>query len=183
MTNAIVLVEGMSDKIALETLAARRGQDLEARGVSVMAMAGAHAICRFLTRYRDGAKLAGLCDSGEEDVFRRCLERAGFGRQASRDDMERVGFYVCVDDLEDELIRAAGAEMVQEVLGAQGELAAFRRMQREPQWRGRPVEAQLRRFLANAERKARYARLLVGALDPDRIPRPLDSVLAHVIPG
>jgi hypothetical protein len=29
-------------------------------------------------------------------------------------------------------------------------------------------------------RKARYAALLVGALELDRMPRPLDGVLAHV---
>lgn len=181
MTRAIVLVEGMSDKIALETLAARRGEDLEAAGVAVLAMSGAHAICRFLMRYRDEARLAGLCDEGEEGVFRRCLEEAGFGAQASREEMERAGFYVCVEDLEDELIRAAGAPLVEGALRAQGELAGFRRMQKEPPWRGRPVEAQLRRFLGNAERKARYARLIVEALDLDRMPKPLDAVLNYVL--
>ena len=29
-------------------------------------------------------------------------------------------------------------------------------------------------------RKIRYATLLVGALDLERVPRPLDGVLAHV---
>jgi hypothetical protein len=181
VNRAIVLVEGMSDKIALETLAARRHQDLESAGVSVLAMSGAHAICRFLAKYRDEARLAGLCDEGEEDVFRRCLEQAGFGAQTSREEMARTGFYVCVEDLEDELIRAAGAPLVEDALRGQGELAAFRRMQKEPAWRGRPVEAQLRRFLGNAERKARYARLIVEALDLDSIPRPLDAVLTYVL--
>ena len=31
-------------------------------------------------------------------------------------------------------------------------------------------------------RKARYAPLLVQALDLGRVPRPLDGVLAHVMP-
>lgn len=39
-------------------------------------------------------------------------------------------------------------------------------------------EEQLWRFLWN--RKIRYAPLLVGALDLERVPRPLDGVLAHV---
>lgn len=165
--------------MALETLAARQGQDLEARGIDVVSMSGAHAIRRFLAQHRE-QKLAGLCDVAEEDIFRRCLEDAGFGRQMSRQDMENAGFFVCVEDLEDELIRAAGPGKVEEVLGAEGELVAFRRMQKEPAWRGRPIEAQLRRFLGNSYRKIRYARLLVQALDLDTVPRPLDAVLAYV---
>jgi predicted ATP-dependent endonuclease of OLD family len=37
---AVVLVEGVSDKVALETLARRRGGDLTAEGVSVVAVGG-----------------------------------------------------------------------------------------------------------------------------------------------
>ena len=40
------LVEGISDQRALEALAARRGRDLEAEGVSVVPIGGAHAIGR-----------------------------------------------------------------------------------------------------------------------------------------
>jgi hypothetical protein len=39
----------------------------------------------------------------------------------------------------------------------------------------------LRRFVAvRSGRKARYAALLVEALDPDRVPHPLEAVLARV---
>ena len=61
--------------------------------------------------------------------------------------MERLGFYVCDADLEDELIRALGAAAVERVLDTQGELAPFRTFQQQPAWRGRPTEQQLRRFL------------------------------------
>ena len=54
-------------------------------------------------------------------------------------------------------------------------------MQRQPAWRAEPAGAQLRRFLgAGARRKLRYARLLVDAVDLDRVPRPLDAVIAAV---
>jgi hypothetical protein len=86
-----------------------------------------------------------------------------------------------VEDLEDELIRALGAERVLEVVEGRGELRSFRTLGRQPEWRGRPVEQQLRRFLgAGATRKIVYAPLLVEALDPAAIPRPLDAVLGHV---
>jgi hypothetical protein len=181
---AIVLVEGFSDQIALETLAARRGRDLDGEGIAVVPIGGAQAIERFLTRFGpqgSDTRLAGLCDVGEEEVFRRSLERAGFGSHLTRSDMERLGFHVCVADLEDELIRALGPASVEAVLDAQGDLGSFRTFQKQPQWRGQRIEAQLRRFMGSADRrKLRYARLLVEALDLAQVPRPLDGVLSHV---
>ena len=178
---AVVLVEGISDQIALETLAARRGRDLESERAAIVPIGGAHAIGRFLTRFGGSSRLAGLCDAGEEDVFRRSLERAGLGTNLTRADMEQLGFYVCEADLEDELIRAIGAAAVEDVLEANGDLGPFRTFQKQPAWRGRPVEAQLRRFLCSADRRSiRYARLLVEALDLAQVPRPLDAVLVHV---
>ena len=183
-SRAVVLVEGISDQIALETLAARRGRNLGGEGISVVPIGGAQAIGRFLTRLGDqasGTTLAGLCDAGEEKVFRRSLERAGFGSDLTRSDMERLGFYVCVEDLEDELIRAVGPAAVEAVFDSQGDLGSFRTFQKQPAWRGRRIEAQLRRFMCSADRRnIRYARLLVDALDLARVPRPLDGVLAHV---
>jgi Overcoming lysogenization defect protein-like, TOPRIM domain len=181
---AIVLVEGISDQIAIETLAARRGRDLGAEGIAVVPIGGAQAIGRFLARFGpqgSGARLAGLCDEGEERVFRSGLERAGFGSRLTRPDLERLGFHVCVVDLEDELIRALGPVSVEAVLDAHGDLGAFRTFQKQPAWRGRSADRQLRRFLGSADRrKLRYARLLVEALDLADVPRPLDGVLAHV---
>jgi hypothetical protein len=181
---AVVLVEGVSDQIAVETLAARHGRDLAAEGIAVLPAGGAGGITRYLRLFGPegtGARLAGLCDAAEEDLVRRGLAAAGLGSPGSRADLERLGFFVCVQDLEDELIRAAGTALAAEVLAAHGDLAAFRTIQRQPAWRGRDEAAQLRRFLgAGSQRKLRYARLLTEAIDPDRIPRPLAAVLAAV---
>jgi hypothetical protein len=184
VSGAVVLVEGTSDQVALETLAERRGRNLGAEGISVVPIGGAQAIGRFLNRFGpqgSGVRLAGLCDAAEEGDFRRGLERAGLGSHLTRVDMERLGFYVCVADLEDELIRALGAASVERVVDAQGELGSFRTLQKQPAWQGRTTEAQLRRFMGSGgRRKIRYARLLVEALDLTQVPRPLDLVLAHV---
>jgi hypothetical protein len=181
---AIVLVEGISDQIALETLARRRGRDLDAEGVAILPIGGVHAITRYLARFGpDGAnvRLAGLCDAGDEDIFRRGLAEGRFGRPKTRADMERLGFYVSVEDLEDELIRALGVATVEALFESQDDLGSFRTLQMQPSWRGRDVEAQMRRFLGSgARRKLRYARLLVGSMDLDRVPRPLDALLAEV---
>ena len=181
---AIVLVEGITDQVVLEAVAARRGRDLEAEGVLLVPIGGAQAIGRFLTQFGpqgSGMKLAGLCDVGEEDVFRRSLERAGFGSGLTRDDMERLGFHVCVVDLEDELIRALGSARIESILDSGGDLGSFRTFQKQPAWRGRPVESQLRRFMGSADRRrVRYGPRFVEGLELSEIPRPLDGVLAHV---
>ena len=183
-TRTVVLVEGASDQVALQTLAARRGRDLAAEGISIVPMGGARSIGRFLERFGPGGldlRLAGLCDAREEADFRRGLEQAGLGADLGRAEMAALGFHVCVADLEDELIRALGAATVEAVVDAQGELGSFRTLQKQPAWKGRSTEEQLRRFMGSGgSRKIRYARLLVDALDLSQVPRPLDRVLAHV---
>ena len=181
---AVVLVEGVSDQVALETIAERRGRDLAAEGIGVVPMGGARNIGRYLERYGPGGlrlELAGLCDAGEEGEVRRGLEWAGLGVGHGRAGLEAAGFYVCVADLEDELIRCLGAAAMERLIATQGELRSFRTLQRQPAQRDRSLEQQLHRFLGSGSgRKLRYARLLAAALDPLAVPRPLDRVLAHV---
>jgi hypothetical protein len=180
----VVLVEGVSDQRALEALAKRRGRHLGAEGVSVVPIGGSKNIGRFLDQYGPSGLdlgLAGLCDAAEEGDFRRGLERAGLGADLTRAEMETLGFFVCVEDLEDELIRALGTDAVERVVETQGELDAFRTFQRQPQWRGRTDEERLRRFFGTLRgRKIRSASALVDALDLTRVPLPLDALLAHV---
>ena len=92
LARTVVLVEGVSDRPALEALAARDGRDLEAERVAVLPIGGAQAIGRFLDRSgrRARPELAGLCDAGEERDFRRGLERAGLGSNLTRTDLERA---------------------------------------------------------------------------------------------
>jgi len=179
-----VLVEGISDQRALEALAERRGRNLDAERISIVPMGGAQAIGNFLELFGPrgfDVRLAGLCDAAEEGDFQRGLERAGLGSNLTRADLERLGFYVCVADLEDELIRALGATSVEQVVHAQGDLGSFRTLRKQPAWQGRTNEEQLRRFMGSGgSRKIRYARLLVDAVDLARVPRPLDRLLAHV---
>ena len=180
----VVLVEGVSDQIAVETLAARRGRDLGAERVVVLPTGGAHAFARYLRQFGPpgaGLRLTGLCDAAEENLVRRGLASAGVGSPATRADMERLGFCVCVEDLEVELIRAIGAAGVEALIDSQGDLGSFRSLQRQPEWRGQPAVAQLRRFLgAGATRKLRYARVLAGAVELDGLPHPLDALLTRV---
>jgi len=124
-----------------------------------------------LNEYR-GIRLAGLYDIGVERHFLRALGCS------NREELERAGFYACTRDLEDELTRAVGPAGMERVLEEQGDLRKFRTYQKQPAHRAEPLEQQLHGFMWN--RKQRYAELLVDALDLDRMPRPLDCVLARV---
>lgn len=183
---AIVLVEGHSDRLALEILARRRGRDLEREGIRVVAMGGATNVGRYLDRYGPrglDVKVAGLYDSAEERFFVQGLARAGLGlgAQLSTIDLQERGFFRCTQDLEDELIRALGAEQVEQLVAAHGELASFRRLQRQPAQRERSLHDQLRRLMGGRSGgKLRYAGIMAEAVDLDRVPRPLSALLDHV---
>lgn len=179
---SVVLVEGISDQIALEALAVRQGRDLTAEGIVIVPIGGAQAIGRSLARFGPkgvGLQVTGLCDRAEAPFFRRALAVEGVGPAEDRADMEASGFFVCVEDLEEELIRAVDREEIERLLDSQGDLNSLRTLQRQPAWRARPFDAQMHRWLrAGARRNLRYARLLVEAMEPDRVPVPLVGVLS-----
>jgi hypothetical protein len=238
---AVVLVEGLSDRAAVEALAARRGRDLRANGVFTVPMGGATNLGHFLDllgpRGR-GVRLAGLCDAAEAPGFRRAMLRAGLtaarptaarptaarpavarpttarptaagaspigpaaapapaagasaiGPAAApapaaslslADFLDRLGFFVCVEDLEDELIRSLGTDRVEQVVADQGELGPLRTFSKQPAQRERTREQQLRRFMGTRSgRKIQYARALAEALDPASVPDPLARLLAYL---
>ncbi|MFE3768716.1 TOPRIM nucleotidyl transferase/hydrolase domain-containing protein [Streptomyces sp. NPDC059122] len=172
---AVVLLEGLSDAAAVDALAANRGRDLAAEGVCVLPMGGAMNVGRFarvLGLTGLGLRLTGLCDEAERPYYARAWERADAAPQ---------GFFVCAADLEDELIRALGVTRVQELVGAEGDLRALRTFLHQPAQRDRTSQQQLRRFLGTKKgRKIHYGRALVEALDPDRVPAPLDGLLTSL---
>lgn len=171
----VVLLEGPSDVAAVDALAAGRGRDLAAEGVCVLSMGGATNVGRFASLLGPsglGLRLAGLCDEAERRYYTRGWERAGEARR---------GFFVCAADLEDELIRALGVTRVAELVRAEGDLRALRTFQHQPAQQGRTPQQQLRRFLGTKKgRKIQYGRVLVEALDPDRVPAPLGDLLTGV---
>jgi hypothetical protein len=151
---SVILVEGASDKAALEVLARRRGD----RDVQVVAMGGATNVRRFAARY--GPRVVGLCDDAE------------------RRDFIRVGItpFVCVADLEDEMIRALGIPAVEAVIASLGESHRLRTFRKQPAQRGRGTD--FRRFIgARSGAKLRYARAFAQTVDLARMPAPLTGVL------
>ncbi|MET9450344.1 TOPRIM nucleotidyl transferase/hydrolase domain-containing protein [Streptomyces cinerochromogenes] len=170
---AVVLLEGLSDAAAVDALAAGRERDLAAEGVCVLPMGGAMNVGRFASLLGPsglGLRLTGLCDERERGYYARGWERAGAAPH---------GFFVCAADLEDELIRALGVPRVRELVRAEGDLRALQTFLRQPAQQDRSAEQQVRRFLGTKKgRKIRYGRVLVEALDPGRVPAPLDGLMA-----
>ena len=183
----IVVVEGVTDQLALTLAARRSGRDLDTEGVSVVPIHGAHAIGRFLRHLaaeEPGARLAGLYDKGEEEVIRAALERAGYGPHLDRNQLEGIGFFACIADLEDELIRAAGTTNLSRLIELQGDAQPWRTFRSQHAWHGRPVDQQFRRFIRSvSERNGRYIRAIVETIEPSRLPRPLRLLLDYVEPG
>lgn len=174
-------MEGDSDRLALYALARRQGRDLDREGVEVVPMGGITNTRAFAARYGPhglGVPLAGLYDAPEAAHVRRGLAAAGLPTALDPGGLAGLGFFGCTCDLEDELIRALGVPGVEAVVAAAGEARSLRLLTGMPAQRGWTREALLRRFLGSrAGRKARYATLLVEALEPDRVPDPLVRVL------
>lgn len=177
-----ILVEGVSDRAALESVATTLDRDLEAERIAIIPMGGAMSIGRFLRVLGPAGldlPLGGLCDAGEEAYFRRSLEAAGIGADLDRHGLEELGFFVCDADLEDELIRTLGTETIEQAFADEGDLAAFRTFQNQPFQRTQPIDRQLHRFLGTiGGRKERYGGVLAARLEPVDIPRPLLLLLA-----
>ena len=174
----VVLVEGRSDVAALVVLGRRLG--LASPSVEVVSMEGVTNVARHLAalaaRPRRPA-VVGLCDAPEVRFVVGALRRLGH-EVASRDALAAHGFHVCDDDLEDELIRAVGVDVVVDVVAAQGELPRLDTFRRQPAQRGRSLHDQLHRFAGTTSgRKARFAAALAERVARDRVPAPLRSVL------
>ncbi|MFF3348158.1 TOPRIM nucleotidyl transferase/hydrolase domain-containing protein [Streptomyces sp. NPDC002779] len=169
----VVLLEGLSDVAAVDALAESRGRDLADDGVCVLSIGGAMSVGRYAQLLGPpglGLRLTGLCDEAERPYYARGFTRAG---AAERD------FFVCAADLEDELIRALGVPRIEELVHEEGDARPLRTFLRQPAQQGRAPQQQFRRFFGTKKgRKIHYGRVLVEALDPDRVPAPLDDLLA-----
>jgi hypothetical protein len=179
----LILVEGESDAAAVRTLAGRMDFDLDSNHVELFPAAGVTNFPRVLAGFvhaNPGADFCGMYDVADERYVRRALATANIPI-AKRESLESFGFFACVEDLEDELIRALGTEAVEDVLEAQDEIRSFRRFQAMPEHRRSSRHDQLRRFLGTrATRKIRCAQSLVEVLDFARMPRPLAQLVTRL---
>ena len=69
--------------------------------------------------------VAGLYDENEERVLLGALEHVGFGANLTRQTVQQLGVFVCVKDLEEEMVRALGTHATEQIIDRNGDLAAF----------------------------------------------------------
>ena len=182
VAHTMVLVEGMSDRLALERLASRLGYDLDAVDVRVVDVGGVTNFRANLIRYGpqgEGFRILGLCDEGEGPIVLRALQESGMGSDLTRETMAAVGFFMCEGELEDELLRAVGVPAVLRIIEQQGNLRRFRTLQRQLAYRDAPLTVQVRHLMT--QYKIAYAPLLIDALDLADIPHPLTAVLDYAL--
>jgi hypothetical protein len=183
-TRTLVLVEGESDAAAVRALAGLIGCDLGLHRIQICSAEGVTNFSRVLSNFlraHPDARFCGLYDIADERHVRRALANVALSIGAD-ESLESFGFFACVADLEDELIRALGAEAVERMLESQAELTSFRRFQAMPQHRHTPAHHQLRRFLGTrATRKIRSAPRLVEALKLAQLPHPLAQLAAKLL--
>ncbi len=168
----VVLVEGISDQIAVDSLLARSGRDATAERIVVVPIGGAHGVAKFVDEFvgRGDVAVFGLCDEAEADFF-----ADAFGSHALD------SFSVCVPDLEAELIRSFDQDELESIIEHQGELRSLRTMQKQTGWRDRHFAEQAHRWIrSRALRSSRYAALLIDAAEEQRLPQPLVELVAGI---
>lgn len=170
-----LLVEGDSDRVALETVAARLGVEFS-EDLEVLVIGGAGNFGRAIAEAAGrGRRVGGLYDEAEERFVAQALNRQ------EGEDLTRQGFFACRRDLEEELVRAVGVTAATPVLEANGDLKGFRSFQDQDAHRDAEPDQQLRRYVqANGARKARYAALLGEAVEFDAVPEPLNGLVTWI---
>ncbi len=192
----VVLLEGRSDVAAVCALLRQRTPAVTSTRLDLVDMGGVTNVRRHLAALTNGSaassghddgrppppvrRVLGVCDAGEASFFARALRSVGHP-VSSVQDMAALGFHVCDQDLEDELIRALGADRVIDVLADLDLMDRFATFRRQPTWAGRPVTDQLRRFAGTTSgRKALVAGALAASMAPDQVPPPLAALVADI---
>jgi len=177
----VLLFEGRSDSLAFRALARRQGRDLD--GLELVDLDGITNLRSRLQSLRRDTRVGhilGLYDAAEGAYVAQVLTDVGLLTVGANP--EDIGFFGCERDLEDEMIAAAGPELVEETLSRRGELGRFRVFQGQPAQRGRTVTQQLHRFAGTAAgRKARFSADIVDVLPLDRMPRALSALLDEAL--
>lgn len=171
-----ILVEGDSDKAAVEAIAPRYGVELGTEEIEVVVMGGAGNAGRFIAeKAAEGRRVGGLYDEAEERFIARALNRQ------DGEDLTRQGFFACRRDLEEEFVRALGVTGVTAVLESRADLKTFRNFQDQPAHRDVEAAEQLRRFIgSNGERKRTYAAAMAETVELEAVPEPLSELLTWV---
>ena len=176
----VVLFEGISDLLAFRELAERSGIALDAAAVTLLSLDGADVFGTYLALLGPGGldlRLLGLCDADREVRWSATLNRAGIS-VVDRATLNAAGMEVCDPDLEAELLAALSTAEVEQVIDADGGLAAFHAFAQQPANAELGLAQQQLRFIQ--KEKVRWAPLLAAALDLQSIPTPIVRTLGRL---
>lgn len=175
-----ILVEGESDRFALEALARKKDRSLDAEGVSIVVLQGAGSIRTFLALLGPrglSVNVVGLCDANESRQWGRALQEAGVIKSVDQAAMNAAGFFVADRDLEDVLISALGEKAVKNRIAEYGDAETLATFIRQPAQSGKSGADTLHDFVHSAGRQIEYAPILVDLLDEANVPDCLAGVL------
>jgi predicted ATPase len=171
----VILVEGASDRLALLSVADRRGHALDAEGVTVLSLEG-NGLFKLMHEILGprgfGIPIFGLCDA---DAETRWSKTVGEGQALTREDLANRGFFVADPDPEHLLVTALGVQGVKDLLNRHGALAQYERYANQPDKRGTPEADLLVRFVHGDN--TRWLPLLMDELPDNDIPQVFDEVL------
>ncbi|GAB3712292.1 TOPRIM nucleotidyl transferase/hydrolase domain-containing protein [Mariniluteicoccus flavus] len=174
----VVLLEGASDVAAVRALMETSG--IDPRPIELLSLQGVTNVGRVLKEIRlvrSDVDVVGLCDAAETRFVERALVQDGLP-VSDASDLPTYGFFVCVADLEEELIRALTPERARDTLMGAGLGGRFEALQTQAAWVDRPLAEQLHRFCGVASgRKELAAGILAGALADGEAPEPLAMLL------
>ena len=176
-----VLLEGPSDVAAVNAL--MKTCDIDPKPAELVSLAGITNVGRVLAEVRltrPDVDVVGLCDAADTRFVEKALSDDGMP-VADASDLPVYGFFVCERDLEDELIRALGAERARDAIVGAGLGSPFESLRSQQPWVDRPLAEQLHRFCGAASgRKELAAGILASALAPDEVPEPLSMLLERI---
>lgn len=177
----VLLFEGRSDSLAFRALARRHGHDIDRFDlVDLDGITNLRSRVQSLRSDARVGRILGLYDAAEGRYVMQVLTDVGL--LAAGADPGDIGFFGCERDLEDEVIAAAGPDLVQETLLRRGELGRFQVFQGQPAQRERSIREQLHRFAGTAAgRKARFSADIVDVLPFERMPPALSALLDEAL--
>lgn len=177
-----VLLEGPSDVAAVSALMKTLG--IDPVPVELVSLNGVTNVGRVLEEIRllrgTDADVVGLCDAADTRFVEKALVADGLP-VADATDLPVYGFFVCQQDLEDELIRALGPGRALVALQGAGLGSKLEALRTQEPWVDRPLAEQLHRFCGAASgRKELAAGILATAMSEADIPEPLAMLLERI---
>ena len=160
---AVILLEGHSDLLAIRVLARALDVDLDARGISLLSLDGAGSVVHYLSLFGPaglGLALRGLCDADHEETWRTRLQDAGI-EVTNRAAMNAVGFL--------------GTQRVSGLIEQENADQAFANFTQQGAIANLSLAEQQHDFLH--KKSVRWAPVLAADLSVEDIPQPICDLL------